>query len=91
MAAVILHVDDSPSIRHWVTHVLSKPNVKVISAVDGVDALNILATTEVDLLLSDLEMPQVDGLELATALHPQGGRLPGKGERTNHRLGVKTG
>ncbi|MFM7318873.1 MAG: response regulator [bacterium] len=78
MAAVILHVDDSPSIRHWVTHVLSKPDVKVISAVDGVDALNILATTEVDLLLSDLEMPQVDGLELATAVRnfPQHKYLP---------------
>jgi two-component system, chemotaxis family, chemotaxis protein CheY len=78
MASVILHVDDSPSIRHWVTHVLDRPDVKVLSAVDGVEALNILATTPVDLLLSDLEMPQVDGLELAAAVRnfPQHRYLP---------------
>ena len=66
--ALILHVDDSPSIRHWVAAVLSGQGMKVISAVDGIEALNILATTAVDLLLSDLEMPHVDGLELAAAV-----------------------
>lgn len=67
MASVILHVDDSPSIRHWVAEVLKQEGVKIISAVDGVEALNILATSQVDLLLSDLEMPRLDGLDLAAA------------------------
>lgn len=78
MSAVILHVDDSPSIRAWVADVLKDHDVRVISAVDGVEALNILATTPVDLLLSDLEMPRVDGLELAAAARnlPQHRYLP---------------
>jgi two-component system chemotaxis response regulator CheY len=79
MATVILHVDDSPSIRHWITTVLTvKGGVTVLSAEDGVEALNILSTTSVDLLLSDLEMPRVDGLELAKAVRnmPQHKYLP---------------
>lgn len=78
MPALILHVDDSPSIRHWVAAVLADENLTVISANDGVEALNILSTTSVDLLLSDLEMPHVDGLELAAAARnlPQHKFLP---------------
>ena len=79
MATVILNVDDSPSIRHWITTVLTvKGGVTVLSAEDGVEALNILSTTSVDLLLSDLEMPRVDGLELAKAVRnmPQHKYLP---------------
>jgi len=79
MATVILHVDDSSSIRHWITTVLTvKGGVTVLSAEDGVEALNILSTTSVDLLLSDLEMPRVDGLELAKAVRnmPQHKYLP---------------
>lgn len=78
MAAVILHVDDSPAIRAWVASVLNDDRLRIISASDGVEALNILATTSVDLLLSDLEMPRVDGLELAQAARnlPQHKYLP---------------
>jgi two-component system chemotaxis response regulator CheY len=79
MATVILHVDDSPTIRQWITSVLKiKGGVTVLSAEDGVEALNILSTTTVDLLLSDLEMPRVDGLELAKAVRnmPQHKYLP---------------
>ena len=79
MATVILHVDDSPTIRQWITSVLKiKGGVTVLSAEDGVEALNILSTTTVDLLLSDLEMPRVDGLELAKPVRnmPQHKYLP---------------
>jgi two-component system chemotaxis response regulator CheY len=61
-----------------VADVLKDERFQIISAVDGVEALNILATTSVDLLLSDLEMPGVDGLELAAAARnlPQHKYLP---------------
>lgn len=78
MPAVILHVDDSPSVRLWVTEVLKDDRFRIISASDGVEALNILATTSIDLLLSDFEMPRIDGLELAQAARnlPQHRYLP---------------
>ena len=78
MATVILHVDDSPSIRQWIITALAGKGFTILSAQDGVEALNILSTTSVDLLLSDLEMPRVDGLELANAVRnmPQHKHLP---------------
>lgn len=78
MPAVILHVDDSPAIRAWVADVLKDEKLSLLSAADGVEALNILATTGIDLLISDLEMPRVDGLELAQAARnlPQHRYLP---------------
>lgn len=78
MPALILHVDDSPSVRLWVSETLKDDRFRIISASDGVEALNILATTSVDLMLSDFEMPRIDGLELALAARnlPQHKYLP---------------
>jgi two-component system chemotaxis response regulator CheY len=67
MAATILTVDDSKSIRQMVSFVLKGADYEVIEAEDGVDALNKL-TPEVKLVLSDLNMPNMDGIELIKAI-----------------------
>ena len=68
MSKTILHADDSPSVRRWVAEQLNELGVKVVSASDGDSALKILRESPCDLLLTDLEMPGLDGLQLAAAV-----------------------
>ncbi|MGD0437998.1 MAG: response regulator [Bryobacteraceae bacterium] len=57
-------VDDSASLRQMVTFVLRDGGYQIVEAVDGVDALSKLKGQEIDLFLSDVNMPNMDGLEL---------------------------
>jgi two-component system, chemotaxis family, chemotaxis protein CheY len=57
-------VDDSASLRQMVTFVLRDTGYQIVEAVDGVDALSKLKGQEIDLFLSDVNMPNMDGLEL---------------------------
>ena len=69
MGKTILHADDSPSVRRWVAEQLNEiEGVKVVSVADGDDALQVLMETPFDLLLTDLEMPRLDGLALTSAV-----------------------
>ncbi len=56
--------DDSASIRQMVSFTLKNAAYDVVEAVDGSDALNKLNSTKVDMLLTDLNMPNMDGIEL---------------------------
>jgi two-component system chemotaxis response regulator CheY len=64
----ILHADDSPSVRRWVAEQLDELGVKVVSVADGDAALQVLMESPCDLLLTDLEMPSLDGLALTAAV-----------------------
>ena len=68
MAKCILAVDDSPSIRSMVSFTLKSAGYEVIEAVDGVDALNKAKAKTMDLVLTDQNMPRMDGLALVRAL-----------------------
>jgi two-component system chemotaxis response regulator CheY len=68
MSKTILHADDSASVRRWVAEQLSDLNVKVVSVADGQAALQVLRESPCDLLLTDLEMPNLDGLSLVAAV-----------------------
>src|SRR5215831_1276108 len=68
MSKTILHADDSASIRRWVAEQLKDLDVKVVSVADGEAALRILRESPCDLLLTDLEMPNLDGLGLVAAV-----------------------
>jgi two-component system chemotaxis response regulator CheY len=69
MGKTILHADDSPSVRRWVSEQLSEMSgVKVVSVADGDAALQVLKESPCDLLLTDLEMPRLDGLALTAAV-----------------------
>ncbi|HEV3166732.1 MAG TPA: response regulator [Isosphaeraceae bacterium] len=68
MAATILHADDSLAIRRWVAEHLNDTSIKVVSVADGQAALEALTKTPFDLLLTDLEMPVLDGFGLVAAV-----------------------
>ncbi len=60
----ILVVEDNDDMRAFMRSVLSD-HYSVVEAVDGEDALKTLLSTDIDLIISDLMMPRMDGLELA--------------------------
>lgn len=64
MSKSILIVDDSESIREVVSFTLENEGYKVLVGVDGKDALKFLDGTEIDLVITDLHMPVMDGIEL---------------------------
>lgn len=74
MALDVMIVDDSAAIRKILQRVLIQADVplgKVHEAGDGAEALEKLKTTTVGLILSDINMPNMDGLELLSALKAQ--------------------
>ena len=64
MAKLIMTADDSASVRQMVTFTLKQNGYDVVEAVDGRDALNKLNVQKVDMLLTDLNMPNMDGIGL---------------------------
>lgn len=68
MAKTILAVDDSGSLRQMVAFSLKAAGYDVVSAVDGQDGLNKAKDKTVDLVLTDQNMPVMDGLTLITNL-----------------------
>lgn len=64
-------VDDSDVIREMATFVLEKSGYQVVAAVDGRDALEKLGNTRVDMLISDLHMPNMDGIALTRAVRSE--------------------
>ncbi|ABE50204.1 MULTISPECIES: response regulator [Methylobacillus] len=68
MGKTILAVDDSGSLRQMVVFSLNAAGYQVIEAVDGEDALNKAQTQVVDLVLTDQNMPNMDGLTLIKSL-----------------------
>ena len=69
----ILTVDDSSSIRQMVNFTLTKAGYEVVEAVDGQDGLGKIGGGKFDLIITDLNMPNVDGIQLITAVR----QLPG--------------
>jgi two-component system sensor histidine kinase and response regulator WspE len=74
----VLLVDDSPLTRELLVSLLESVGYEVVQAVDGADALERLSKISVDIVVSDLEMPQIDGLELTARIkaHPVFKQLP---------------
>jgi two-component system chemotaxis response regulator CheY len=66
--AKILAVDDSASMRQMVSFTLQQAGHQVLEAIDGVKALELAKTGPVDLVLSDVNMPNMSGLELVKEL-----------------------
>jgi two-component system chemotaxis response regulator CheY len=68
MAKTILAVDDSASIRQMVSFTLKSAGYDVVEAVDGQDGLDKAKTKSVNLILTDQNMPRMDGLTLIKSL-----------------------
>jgi CheY-like chemotaxis protein len=62
----ILVVDDSATMRMLIVMTIKKslPGISVIEAVDGTDAVDKLKTNDIDIILTDINMPNMDGNEL---------------------------
>ena len=73
MSKVVLAVDDSVSIRQMVAFTLKSAGYEVLEAVDGREGLNKAKARSVNLVLTDQNMPNMDGLSLIRALRA----LPG--------------
>ena len=69
----ILTVDDSASVRQMVSFTLRKVGYDVVEAVDGRDGLGKVSGDRFDLIVTDLNMPNMDGIQLITAAR----KLPG--------------
>ena len=65
---LVMVVDDSVTMRKVTGRVLERHGFEVGTAKDGLDALERMADTIPDLMLLDIEMPRMDGYELATAM-----------------------
>lgn len=64
-----LVVEDSPTMRQLISFSLRRfPGCRIVEAVDGADALRRMAYDEIDLVLTDINMPIMDGLKLVALL-----------------------
>ncbi len=61
---VILLADDSEMVRNFHSYILKNAGYEIISAIDGADALEKLLMNSVDLVATDINMPNMDGYEL---------------------------
>ncbi|MDY6831788.1 MAG: response regulator [Thermodesulfobacteriota bacterium] len=66
---LIMVVDDSPTIRRIVENGLTAAGFKVVTAENGRHALEVLRDTPPDLILSDIDMPVMNGLEFCETIH----------------------
>ncbi|MDP2811953.1 MAG: response regulator [Rhodocyclaceae bacterium] len=78
MAKSILAVDDSASIRQMVAFTLKSSGYEVVEAVDGMDGLDKAKARSFNLILTDQNMPRMDGLTLIKTLRtlPQYKTIP---------------
>jgi two-component system chemotaxis response regulator CheY len=78
MAKTVLSVDDSSSIRQMVSFTLKSAGYEVIEAADGQEGLDKAKAKTVDLVLTDQNMPRMDGLALIKTLRalPAYGKVP---------------
>jgi len=66
--ATIMAVDDSASMRQMVTFTLKGAGYDVVEADDGVKALDVARSKKVDLVVTDINMPNMDGITLIRQL-----------------------
>jgi CheY-like chemotaxis protein len=68
MEKVILVVDDSATVRKFVAASLNMKGFRVITAGDGIEALERMPSEKFDLIITDLNMPDMDGYEFIRTL-----------------------
>ena len=93
----ILVVDDEPTIVEVVSRYLERAGYEALTAADGAEALRLAELRNPDLVVLDLMLPEVDGLEVMRRLHGGGGRpvpvilLTARGEEPDRLVGLRRG
>ncbi len=72
----ILVVEDDNELRNLFTKVLAKNGYRPFGAIDGGEALSVLSSEYIDLVISDLMMPELDGYELIKKMRDAGSTVP---------------
>ena len=95
-SARILVVDDEDALRDMLGDALRLSGFEVLEATDGSKALALLQKEKVDLIVSDVNMPGMDGYEMLTQLRAQGDNTPAimltaRRERQDVTKGLKLG
>lgn len=93
--ARVLVVDDDPHIREVVTFALENAGHDTDVACDGAEALEVFATYEPDLVVLDVMMPELDGIEVCRRLRAEHATpiffLSSRGEELDRVLGLEMG
>jgi DNA-binding response OmpR family regulator len=94
-ASTILLVDDEESIQTLLTFPLERDGYRVVQARDGEEALKRFGEEEVDLVVLDVMLPRIDGLEVCKRLRSQSTvpiiMLTARGEELDKVLGLELG
>ncbi len=95
MSRTILIADDDPHIRQLLVFALAKAGLDVIEAGDGEAALAAAATHQPDLVILDINMPKMDGLEVCRRLRAEGDLpilfLSSRDDEIDRVLGIELG
>jgi CheY-like chemotaxis protein len=73
MSAKILLAEDNASNRYLATFLLEKAGFTIVHAHNGAEALRLAMSERPDLILMDLQMPEMDGYESASRIHAEAG------------------
>jgi len=92
----ILVVEDEKELRELFCTILSKHGYKTFPAKNGLEALDIFEKTYIDLIISDLMMPEMDGYELIKSLRIENNTTPiliitAKDKATDKKEGFRLG
>lgn len=95
MPATILVVDDDPHIREVVCFALEQAGMKTLAAGDGAAAIELAEAARPDLVVLDIGLPEIDGLEVCRRLRRIGDQpilfLSSRGEEIDRVLGIELG
>lgn len=95
MPRTILVADDDPHIRQLLVFALAKAGLETIEAADGEEALAIAEARQPDLIVLDINMPRMDGLEVCRRLRADGGLpilfLSSRDDEIDRIIGIELG
>lgn len=95
MPRTILVADDDPHIRQLLVFALAKAGLETIEAADGEETLRIAESQQPDLIVLDINMPRMDGLEVCRRLRAEGGLpilfLSSRDDEIDRILGIELG
>ena len=73
---MILLVEDEERYREHIARILTKAGYEVLEAADGIEALSLLEKSKVDLVISDILMPRLNGYALVARLRAKWPKMP---------------